>query len=250
MDRVPTIDMGVLGVVLSDPEVIAVFPELSSTILPHAQEIRFYRGDDLDIGVQIQNDLDPPDKVAISDSVLRFAAKIGAGGVPTSLRNRVVLGNEAALIVKRSYDPEEIEIVSDTNGQVIVHVRREDTWDLPLVAASWDLEITKPVSDIALPSGSVLLSAGSDIAMSTTPSLDWTALRIRPGDLFQAQGRTVLVRAVLSAQHLQVDWSDWTAGILPTSGSPPPCSDAVCMFRGRTKTVAFGPFVPLGDVVR
>ena len=51
MDRVPTIDVGVLGVVFSDPEVIAVFPELSATILPHAQEIRFYRGDDIAIGV-------------------------------------------------------------------------------------------------------------------------------------------------------------------------------------------------------
>ena len=253
MDRVPTVDVGVLGVVLSDPEVIAVFPELSSTILPHAQEIRFYRGDSLDIAVQAQNDGDPADKVTLTDSVLRWAAKQGHGNVPSSLRNKLVLGNEAALLLKTSADPEQIEITSESNGQAIVHLTREDTYLLPTVPAVWGLELVKATETLGLPVGNVLLTPGSDTLLSVSPALDWTKVRLRPGDLVRAQGRTVRVLAIDSAQHLRVDWSDWTGGLLPSSGpivTPPHGDSAVYAFRAKTKTVAYGAFVALGDVVR
>lgn len=242
MDRRPTTDSGVLAVVMSDPEVEAVFPELSSTILPHSQEIRFYRGDSVDIAVQLQNDGDPPDPVSLDNAVLRFAAKQGHGGVPTSLRNRVVLGNEAALIVKCSYDPLEIEIFQSSAGRAIVHLDRDDTHLLPSVPAVWDLEVTRPAGEIVIPDGQVLFTPGDDVVLSATPSLDWTALRLKAGDLFLAQGRVVLVRAVISSQHLRLDWADWTPGLLPSS--------SMRAWRGRTKTTAHGSFVALGDVVR
>ena len=184
----------------------------------------------------------------LSDSVLRWAAKQGHGNVPSSLRNKLVLGNEAALLVKTSADPEQIEIVSESNGQAIVHLTRDDTFLLPAVPALWDLELVKAVEALALPTGNVLFTPGSDTLLSVSPSLDWTKVRLRPGDLVQAQGRTVRVMAIDSAQHLRVEWSDWVAGLVPTSA--PPCADTVCAFRAKTKTVAYGAFVVLGDVVR
>lgn len=225
-----------------------MYPELSSTILPHSQEIRLFRGDDLDLAIQTQNDGDPPDRVPISDSVLRWAAKQGFGNSPTSLRNRVIIGNEGALLVKTSYDADEIEVTNDTQGQAILHLRREDTWDLPLGQAVWDLELVRPYAARVLPEASVQLSDGQDIAFAMG-GLDWTQVRVRAGDIFQAQGRTVLVREVLSAAHLRLDFAGWTTAVIPT-GAPPPCADFVCIYEARVKTVAFGAFVVMGDVVR
>lgn len=242
MDRLPTVDAGVLGVVLSDPEVTAVFPEMSSTILPHGQEIRFYRGDSVDIAVQLQNDGDPPDPIDTAGSVLRFAAKQGHGGVPTSLRNRVALGNEAALVLKTSADPTQVELVNPSKGQAIVHLSPEDTFDLPTVPALWDLELTRPTARVDLPPGHLMFAGGSDVVLSLTTEVDWMQLGIRPGDLLTVQGRTVIVRKVISPIHLVVDFTGWTSGAMPTS--------AVAIHRGKTKTVAYGPFVVLGDVVR
>ncbi len=238
MDRVPTVSSGVLAVYGSDVEVIAVFPELSSTILPHGQEIRFYRGDDLDLQVQLQNENDPPDPLSLTNSVVRFAAKQGYGNVPTSLRNRVVLGNEAALIVKRSSDPEQIEITDASRGRAVVHLVRDDSWSLPTAPACWDLEVTRPTGDIVLPGGAqVQFVPSSDVVFGM--GLDWVALKIRGGDIFEAQGRLVLVREVISSMHLRLDWFDWTSGY----ATP-------VLRRGRTKTVASGAFVLMGDVVR
>ena len=248
MGRAPTTNIGVLGVVSSDPEVIAVYPSLSSTVLPHSQEIRLFRGDSCDLAVQIQDDGDPANTVMISNTILRFAAKQGHGGVPSSLRNKVILGNEAALILKTSYDPEQIEVTNETTGRALIHLLREDTHLLPVGTAAWDLEITKATDSIDLPSGQVLFSGNSDVVMSITPALDWTALRLRPGDIFCAQGMTVLILEILSSQHMRVDWSGWTPGTVATEASP--CLDTVCIYRGSTKTVAYGTLVILGDVVR
>ena len=90
---------GILGVVPSNKEVKAVFPSLSATVIPHSQEIKFRRGDSFDIDVQVQNDQDPPSKVDISRSVVRFGAKQGFG--PPGGPN---IGNEGAQILKQSYD--------------------------------------------------------------------------------------------------------------------------------------------------
>lgn len=242
MDRVPTVDVGVLGVVTSEPEVVAVFPQLSSTILPHSQEIRFYRGDSIDIGVQVQDDRDPADPVNLDHSVMRFSAKQRHGGMPTTLKVKTVIGNETSLVSKSSYSPSEIEIVSAQRGRAVIHLDRDDTHLLPSEPALWDIELTRPAAEITLPHARVLFVPGDNVVLSMDPALDWVALGLRPGDIFRAQDRTVLVRAVLGIQHLQLDWSDWAPGQWDTL--------PMRAWRGRTKTVAFGSFVALGDITR
>lgn len=226
--------VGILGTFSSDPEVIGVYPELSSTILPHAQEIHCRRGDDLDIGFQIQNDKDPPDPVTIDDAVVRFAAKQGYGETE---RDGLKVGNEGALIVLRSSDPAQVELTG--NGRGILHLTRESTFDFPLVPAVWDLEITKPGSVIELPADAELTTlANYDIL--TARAFVWPTT-IRPGDILTLQGRKVLVIKLISPVHLQVDWSDWSGGIQPAG--------SFSLTRGKTKSVATGPFIIEGDVV-
>lgn len=238
MDAVPTVKVGALGVVPIDPEVIAVFPELSSTVQPHAQEIRLYRGDDLDITVQLQNDGDPPDPVSLVNAVVRWAAKQGYGNLSSAIRSQTILGNESALIYKRSHVPSEVEIVDPSRGRAIVHLTRDDTMDLPSVPAIWDLEVTRPIGDYALPADArIQLTAGSDVAIAI--GFDWIALGVRRGDIIETAGRRVLVRQVTSTMHARLDFFDWTGGYYP-----------IVIRKGRSKTVAAGRFVVMGDVVR
>lgn len=239
MDAVPTTNTGVLGVLMSDPEVTAVYPELSATIQPHSQEIRFYRGDDLDLPVQVQNDGDPPDAVDITDSVMRFVAKQGFGLSPKSAPLSTTLGNDFALVVKTSSDPDQIEM-DPSRGRAIVHLRREDTFDLPLVPAVWDLELIRPRAEISLPESSMVqVSAGNDMVFGLS-GIDWTALKIRRGDLIKLQGRVVPVIEVISQVHLRVQFSNWTPAYIPRN--------QVVLRRGQTKTIAFGAFIVMGDV--
>lgn len=231
--------VGVLGVYRTDPEVIGVYPELSSTVLPHAQEVRMRRGDDLDLGFQIQNDYDPPDAVLIDNAVVRWAAKQGYG---VGERAGLFIGNEGALILKRSSDSAEISFSGNGRGQV--HITREDSMGLPLSPALWDLEITMPVEDVSILTGSVQLMNTSSIV--TAMGFVWPKT-LKSGDIFEAQGRSVLVISRISDQHLKVDWTDWTTAIVPSSA--PNCADEFSVHRGKTKTVASGPFVVEGDVV-
>jgi len=234
---------GILGTFRSDPEIVGVFPELSATAIPHAQEIRVHRGDSMDIAIQVQDDKDPPDYVSVMGGVLRWAAKIGFG---VTERNGVVVGNNGALIIKRSYVPGEIEMTSPTNGRAIIHVRREDSRRLPLSPAVWDLEFTEAVSEITLPVGAtVQLVAGSPTAIAS--GLSWTDLGVMSGDLFSAQGHTVMVTEVISPVHLGLDYTAWTTATLPSAA--PGCAPEFAICVGRTKTVASGPFVVEGDVV-
>lgn len=219
-----------------------MFPVLSSTVIPHAQEIRLRRSDSLSIKVQIQDDKDPPDRVLVDGSVIRWAAKQGYG---IGERPGIQLDNEAALIVKRSYDASEIEVLG--NGQAIIKLHRADTHLLPLSPAIWDLEVAKPIEDVGLPTGAeIQVQAGSDTVMAR--NFDWTKLGVVQGDLFAAQGRLVLVLEVISAAHLRVDWTAWTAAVVPASAAN--CADEFCLTRSNIKTVASGPFVVEGDVVR
>jgi hypothetical protein len=231
-----TTAQGILGVYRSNPKVIGVYPELSATLIPNMQEIRLRRGDSLNIAVQIQDDHDPPDPVSIdAEAVLRWAAKIGYGKTE---REGVVIGNEGALILKRTYSTDEIELTGA--GRAIVHLRRADTLRLPLSPAVWDLEMTKPTEAIAVPTGGqVQFVAGTHIAIAS--GLDWTALNLRPGDLFTAHGRTVLITGILSPAHLELDYTGWPSGSIPSS--------EVKLAVSETRTVASGPFIVEGDVV-
>jgi hypothetical protein len=232
---------GILAVLRSNQRITGVFPELSATAIPIAQELRLHRGDAVSIGIQVQDDQDPPDPVSLAGGVLRWAAKIGFGRTE---REGVVVGNDGALILKRSYDQREIEFASASDGQAIIHLRREDTRGLPLSPAVWDLEFTRAVESIELPPGaSVQLVNGSPMAIAF--GLSWEALQVMPGDLFSAQGRTVLVTKVLSALHLELDFSAWNTGTL-YSAAPQP---EFALHSGQTKTVASGPFFVDGDVV-
>jgi hypothetical protein len=226
---------GILGVFPSDQEIVAVFPELSSTIIPHAQEIRIRRGDAIDIAVQLQNDDDPPDPFLLRDGVLRWAAKIGFGKTE---RAGVELGDEAALILKRSYDKAEIEFVKA--DQALIHIDREDSLKLPLTPALWDLEATVPTDAVAVPPNAMaMLLANSDIVLAAVGT-NWETLGAKPGFLLTIQDRTVIVRERISPAHLRVDFAAWTT-------SP---SEAFKLSRATTRTVASGPFVIEGDVVR
>jgi hypothetical protein len=226
---------GILGVIRSNPEVIAVFPELSATIIPHAQEIRIRRGDSADIGVQFQNDADPPDAFQIpGGSVLRWAAKIGFGQTE---REGVVVGNDGALLVKRSYSADEIEM--PTSSRAVIHIGREEALSLPLTFAVWDLEATMPTTPLAIPPGATaMLLAGSDVVIAG-PITNWEALGARAGCLITIQGRTVLVLERLSQVHLRVDFSGWITA----------AAAIFSLSRSVTRTLASGPFVVEGDVV-
>lgn len=226
---------GILGVFRSDPEVTAVFPELSATVIPHAQEIRVHRGDAVDIHVQLQDDLDPPNPFSLSGGILRWAAKIGYGKTE---REGVTVGNEGALIVKRSYDPSGIEFIS--GGKAVIHVSRDDTVGLPFSPAVWDLEATAVAEPVVVPpTARAQLLAGSDTVIAG-PGTNWEQLGAANGYLLTIQGRTVMVLNRLSPAHLVVDFSGWTT-------AP---SEAFTLSRGRTRTVASGPFTVEGDVVR
>jgi len=241
VDRTPTADVGIVGMVTSDPEVTAVFPTLSSTVLTHSQEIRFFRGDSLDIAVTIQDDSDPADPVRLENCILRWAAKHGHGLVPTSLRNRVILGNESALLVKTSDRATEIEIVSEAKGHAVIHLEPTDTFLMPGgVPAIWDLELVKATHDVPIPPGSVAVSAGSNTVMSLSVPLNWTTSGLRLGDLLRIQGKLTRIVAIDGPQHLRVSRDDWSTEV----------TSNVVAWRSKTKTVAYGSFVVLGDVVR
>lgn len=232
--------IGVLGVYPSDPEVIGVYPELSSTILPHAQEVRMRRGDDLDLKFQVQNDYDPPDQVLIGEAIVRWAAKQGYG---IGERAGLFIGNEGALLIKRSYEPREISI--EGSGRGVVHVTRAESMKLPLSPAIWDLEVTMPKGEIEVPTtATVQLTAGTGIV--TAINFTWPDT-ILAGDIFTTQGKRVLVISRVSPVHLKVDYSAWTTTTVPASA--PGCADEFCLSQGSTKTIASGPFVVEGDVV-
>lgn len=226
--------LGILGTYASDPKVVGVFPELSATIIPHAQEIRLHRGDDLELDFQLQNDRDPPDPVQVGGGVIRWAAKQGYG---VGDRPGISIGNEGALITKRSSEPQEISLAG--TGRGTVHIRREDTLGLPLSPAIWDLEVTKPGLAVQLPDAAQAhLLDNYDVV--TASGFVWPD-GIMVGDIFEAQGRCVLITKIISQVHLKLDWKSWLSGML-TPGS-------FSIRRGVTKTVASGPFVVQGDVI-
>lgn len=227
---------GVLGVVPSDPEVVGVFPQLSSTIIPHEQEIRIHRGDSYDIGIQVQNDDDPPDRISLLTSAMRFAVRQGPGVPRSRLAANQVL-NFDALILKRSYDQTEIEFSNASQGQAIVHLRPPDTEELPQVPTLWDLELTRRGTMFDTNGLKVNLAMGSTVVQAV--GFDWIALGVGAGDLVEVQGTVVLVNRILNAVQLQTDFAGWaTATQIP-----------VLAYTGNKKTIASGPFTSIGDIV-
>jgi len=226
---------GILGVVPSPREVIAVFPELSPTVQPHAQEVRFHRGDSFDIDVQVQNDVDPPSSVSIANSVLRFAARIGHGYVPPNL---ISVGNEGAQIIKRSYNPSEIEVVDETNGKATIHIKKTDTYDHPLTKMVWDLEVTRGVEHISGMTGTVKVLQGDAIIMGN--ALVNFPEDLQMGDIIHVQGRYVLILQRIDNRTLKTDFTGWTSEQGLTYN----------LYRGQSTTVASGHWTCLGDAIR
>jgi|SRR6056300_567843 len=226
---------GILGVIPTDQEIVGVYPTLSATKLPHAQEIRFRRGETLDLPIQIQDDQDPPDKVALLNAVIRFAAKQTFG---TGYHFQLYVGDRA-LVAKRSYDSSEIEFTSDSNGQAILHVSSEDTEGLPAAPAVWGLEVIRPTTQIAVPTnGKANFLEGSDMVQSS--GFCWTDIGVRAGDLILAQGRTVLVLDVPAPTVLQTDFNGWAYE----------AQAEICLYHASSKVVASGPFEVLGTATR
>jgi hypothetical protein len=224
--------VGALGIWPSNSEVIGVFPELSATVQSHSQEIRFFRGDSFSIGLQIQNDSDPPSAVDLGVSIVRFAAKQGYG---LTNSNGLLIGNAGALIVKRSYDPKEIDVTLGSAGQAVIKIKKRDTLDHPPVPFVWDIEVTRAIQQLAS-AGTVRVTEGSDCIQGT--GTDFSDVDL--GDIIEVQGRRILILDRIDEQTLQVDFSDWAS------------EDTLdyCLYEAQSRTVAFGPWTALGDVIR
>ena len=224
---------GILGVMPSPKEIIGVFPELSATIIPHSQEIRFHRGDSFNIDVQIQNDEDPPSSIDIARAVLRFSARQGYGNTPSpSTRVR----NEGAIILKYSYDSNEISFVNETNGQARIHIKKADTIEHPNVPAIWDIELTRPVEHIEGTTGTVKVQYGDPIVAGLGTNFPES---IGLGDILHIQDKHVLILQRIDERTLKVDFSNWTSeqGL------------SYNLYTGNSKTIAGGPWNCLGDAV-
>jgi len=226
--------VGILGVVPSPVEVIGVFPSLSATIIPHQQEIKFRRGDSFDIDIQVQNDQDPPSRVDISRSILRFGAKQGFG---CTWNNDLVVGNEGLQIMKTSALASEIEFVNETSGQARIKIRKTDTVRHPLGRMNWDIELTKAVEHIQGTSGTIMVVAGQQLIQGV--GTDFLAAGIGLGDIIHIQGKYIMILEVLSSSAMKVDFTDWTT----ETGLD------YNLYRGQSKTIASGPWVCIGDVV-
>ena len=227
--------VGILGVVPSAVEVIGVFPSLSATVLPHEQEIKFYRGDSFDIDVQVQDDRDPPSMVDISRSVLRFGARLGYA---TGLNSGApLIGNEGLQVYKTSALPAEIEFVSETSGRARIKIRKSDTYEHPLGLMNWDLELTKAVEHIDNQPGTIMVVAGQQLIQGV--GTDFIAAGVGLGDIIHIDGKHIMILEVLSATAMKVDYTAWTTGTGLDYN----------LYRGHSKTIASGPWHCVGDVV-
>lgn len=237
-DRNPIIgfaSVGILGVVPSAVEVTGVFPALSATVLPHKQEIKFWRGDSFDIDVQVQDDRDPPSLVDISMSILRFGAKQGYG--TTFNASQLVVGNEGLQIYKSSALPAEIDFVNETSGRARIKIRKSDTAEHPLGVMNWDIELTKAVEHITPVAGSLLVVNGQQLVQGV--GTDFVAAGVGLGDLLHVNGKYLMILSVVSPTVMTVDFTDWVTG---------PIAD-YNLYRGHSKTIASGPWNCVGDVV-
>lgn len=227
---------GILGVVPSAQEVKAVFPSLSATVIPHAQEIKFRRGDSFDIDVQIQDDQDPPNNVNISRGIVKFGAKQGFGTHPGSSLSPVV-GNEYLQILKQSYLSSELSFVNETNGQCRIHIKKSDTYEHPLVPLRWDIELIIPIEHLSDQSGTVITQNGDQVIQGIGTNFE--AAGIGLGDIIHVEGIHVMVVAVDSPTAMRVDFTGWSGGSGLTYN----------LYRGASRVVASGPWTCLGDVV-
>lgn len=226
--------VGILGVVPSAVEVIGVFPALSATVLPHEQEIKFRRGDSFDIDVQVQDDRDPPSRVDISRSVLRFGAKQGYG---LTYNNGPLVGNEGLQIMKTSALPAEIEFIDETSGRARIKIRKSDTYEHPLGLMNWDIELTKAVEHITPAPGKLLVVNGQRVVQGI--GTDFIAAGVGHGDILHADGKHLMILSVTSATSMTVDYTEWTTGELAEYN----------LYRGQSKTIASGPWNCVGDVI-
>lgn len=225
--------VGILGVVPSNAEVVGVFPSLSATVIPHAQEIKFRRGDSFDIDVQVQNDADPPSRIDIARSILRFGVKQGFG----QNYSGSTIGNEGAQLIKRSSNPAEIELINELNGQARIKIKKADTINHPLGLLNWDLELTAPVEHLADQPGTLIVVAGQGVIQGV--GTDFITAGIAMGDIVHVQGRYVMITEVYTATSMMVDFTDWTTEQ----------NLEYNLYRGHSKTIASGHWNCVGDVI-
>jgi len=226
---------GILGVLPSTQEVKAVFPALSSTVIPHAQEIKFRRGDSFDIDIQIQDDRDPPSEVDASNSVLRFGAKPGYGQYNVSTPS-LVYGNDGLQIYKRSYDELEIEQVNPSNGQFKIHIKKSDTVEHPAIPMVWDLELTIPTSQLSAP-GTVIVQNGDPIIQGIGTNFGDDGLTA--GDIIVIEGRRIMIDTVHSETSIETDFTGWSGGT----------GLSYELYVSQSRVIASGHWTCLADVV-
>lgn len=225
---------GILAVFPANQEVFAVYPELSSTILPHSQEIRFYRGDSFTFHVSTQNDAQPPSSVDISRSVIRFAAR---QNFASYTYENPADWNASAVILKKSYDENQITVTNEINGKFDVKIKRADTIFHPLTRMGWDIEVTRPIEHLASQPGTVSVQTGSPYV--TGLGTDFTTANLEMGDIIHVQNLHVLVTNVLDERTAETDFSDWQNATGLTYN----------LYKGETRTVAGGLWNCQGDRV-
>jgi hypothetical protein len=226
---------GILGVIPSATEVKAVFPSLSATVIPHAQEIRFRRGDSFSLDVQVQDDNDPPNAVDISRAVVKFGAKQGFGKYQAN--NSVIVGNEGLQILKQSYVTAEVEMIDATNGRCRIHIKKADTHDHPLVPMFWDVEVILPTQHLDGQPGTVIVQAGDPVVQGV--GTDFETAGVALGDIIHIEDRHIMIAEVTGPTILKTDFTGWTGG----SGLD------YNLYLGASRVVASGAWTCLGDVV-
>jgi hypothetical protein len=224
---------GILCTLPSDPELDGVFPQLSPTRLSAAQEIRFYRGDSFRIGVQLQDDRDPPSGVSLVGALIRFSAKQGFG----KYVQPQIIGNDAAMVRKTSRDENQIKVVDEANGRFLIFIDQTDTYDHPVVQAVWDIEITIPDPERPSVDIDVTVQSGVDVLMPFSPA-DAFPTWVARGHLVSVQGKTAMVVRRIDDRHVQVDSTDWTTE----------AQTCATLSRTYTRTVAAGPWICAPDV--
>jgi hypothetical protein len=174
----------------------------------------------------------PANPVDISGGIAKFSVKF-SGDDPDS----------AAVILKKSYRPIEVEFTDPVNGKLVIKIHKADTADEQPECLVWDLEVTRQGE--ALPAASVgtlTVTPGSGAIVGVGTA--FSSLRIGdvivPAGAFPANLKPVTVLKVVSATSIETDYTEWAA----EAGIP------FLAFVGDVKTPGGGKFTLVEDVTR
>lgn len=137
-------------------------------------DISIVRGDSGNFSITILES-DGVTPVDITEGILRFAVK-----------RRTSDANSEALIFKRSYDDEQIELTTPASGQCVVKIRIDDTIGNDPGSYCWDLDLSRKDS-----SGTPATTAGTWSAITGSEVLTYTGAefdKVRLGSVIELAG--------------------------------------------------------------